>query len=138
MFAHKTKQERLTKKREIEKKAREDKFLALLKPVISEQWTKEEEDSAIKKVSRVAYTYDRYRDFRVIQTFMKCGPLNAGEFKDLMRRNFEVYLSPEETGALMKLFDAGMLFIHSIMFLFFTYVVFCHSSIPIFRPERVH
>ena len=107
MSAHKVKQEKIARKREIEKKARIDKYVALLKPVVSETWSKEEEESAIRKVARVAYTYDRYRDYRVIQTFMKCGPLSAGEFKDLMRRNFEVHLSPEETGALMNLFDKG-------------------------------
>ena len=48
--------------------------------------------------------------FFFLKTFMKTGPLAPGEFKALMQRNFEVYLTPEETGALMDLFDAGTSF----------------------------
>ena len=46
----------------------------------------------------------------IVKTFMKTGPLAPGEFKALMLRNFEVHLTPEETGALMDLFDAGTSF----------------------------
>lgn len=105
VMAHKKRQDQLEKEREKRAKEREEKFLSLLKPVISDTWTKEEEESAIRKVARVAYTYDRIKDAKVIQTFNKSGPLNPGEFKALMRTNFEVHLSPAETGALMNLFD---------------------------------
>ena len=105
VVAHKMRQDKLKREDEKRRKEREEKFLSLLKPVISDTWTKEEEESAIRKVARVAYTYDRVKDAKVIQTFNKSGPLNPGEFKALMRTNFEVHLSPAETGAIMNLFD---------------------------------
>lgn len=85
---------------------REQKTRSLLKPKISEVWSEAVEKNAINKVAQVAYTYDREKD-SCIKSFTKSGPLTAGEFKDLMRRNFEIYLTPEETGALMHIFDTG-------------------------------
>jgi hypothetical protein len=85
---------------------REQRFLSLLKSTVAESWTEEEEVEAMNKVARVAFTYSRDKD-RIIQALSSMGPLSAGEFKELFRRNFDVYLSPAETGALMKLFDKG-------------------------------
>lgn len=41
---------------------REERFLSLLKPTVSDTWTAEEEQEAMRKVARVAYTYDREKD----------------------------------------------------------------------------
>ena len=41
---------------------REERFLSLLKPAVSDTWSAEEEQEAMRKVARVAYTYDREKD----------------------------------------------------------------------------
>ena len=62
MLAHreKTMKNMLAKKKL--KEERDKKMLDLLKPVISYDYSEADETSAIRKVARVAYTYDREKD----------------------------------------------------------------------------
>ena len=51
---------------------REERFLGLLKASVSDTWTEEEEQEAMRKVARVAYTYDREKDNLIQASFLLC------------------------------------------------------------------
>ena len=66
-------------------------------------FTEADESSAIAKITKVAFTYDNTKP--ALQEFAVCGFLTAGQFRELMRRNFQINLTPEEVAALMHLFN---------------------------------
>ena len=74
---------------------------------VATSWTEDQENEAIRKIARVAFSYDSLKDSAGMQGFMMSNYITASEFKELMRRNFEVNLTPEETGALLNMFDRG-------------------------------
>ena len=73
-----------------------------------ETWTPEEEKSAIRKISKIAFTYDADVGRWLgggIQGFMDCGEMNPQQFREQLSRNFELRLTPGEVSALMSVFD---------------------------------
>jgi len=86
----------------------EAKFVELATPKFPETWTKEEERNAVRKVAKVAFTYDsKFAKFMGggIQGFLDNGSLDAAQFSEQLRRNFQLHLSPAEVSALMHVFD---------------------------------
>jgi len=70
---------------------------------VATSWSQVEENEAIRKIAAVAFSYDPLKGG--LRGFMSSNYITAAEFRELMRRNFETYLSPEETGALLNMFD---------------------------------
>ena len=70
---------------------------------VSDTWTEAQEKNAIRKIAKIAFTYDNYKGG--LEAFGMCKNVTPAEFKELMRRKFETYLTPEETGALLNMFD---------------------------------
>jgi len=96
-----------------ERKARrvaehEARFTKLVESHFPDKWTEAEERSAIAKISKVAFSYDadvaRWLGGG-LQGFMDCGAMNPAQFREQLRRNFELNLSPGEISALMSVFD---------------------------------
>lgn len=94
---------RIAEWKQRQRQAKEKKFEHFSHAAVATSWSKEQENSAIRKLANVAFNYDPLKGG--LRGFFDCTTLTAAEFKDLMRRNFEVYLTPEETGALLSMFD---------------------------------
>ena len=87
---------------------------------VATTWTQEQENEAIRKIAAVSFSYDPIKGG--LRGFMGSPHLTASEFRELMRRNFECYLSPEETGALLSMFDKdglGLIDCKEFIFQFF-------------------
>lgn len=97
--------ERIRKERNKAKDHRdtEAKFLKYAELKVSTTWTKEEEESAIKKMTKLAFTYDPSKGG--FKAFFDSVALTGGKFREQMRQSFGIYLSPAETGYLMTRFD---------------------------------
>ena len=84
----------------------EQKYIEKNKTNFPEKWTKEEEESAIRKVAKVAFTYKPMNWLGGgLKGFYSCGALNPAQFREQMKQNFEILLSPGEVSALMNIFD---------------------------------
>ena len=70
---------------------------------VAEEWTDAQQRNAIKKIANIAYTYDSFKGG--LEGFAHAKFVEPAVFKELMRRKFETYLTPEETGALVDMFD---------------------------------
>jgi Ca2+-binding EF-hand superfamily protein len=84
------------------------RFEKLVESHFPETWTPKEEKSAIRKISKIAFTYDADVGRWLgggIQGFMDCGEMNPQQFREQLSRNFELRLSPGEVSALMSVFD---------------------------------
>lgn len=96
-------------KAKIAKKKEED--LARLAAIhVADTWSDEEEQSALKKLTKVAFSYNSVRGFlnpgvTVLGAFTNPQSLSPQEFKEQIRRNFDIKLSPQEAGALVHYFD---------------------------------
>ena len=87
---------------------------------VAETWTEEQQASAIKKIANVAFTYDGFKGG--LEGFANTTSLTPAEFKEIMRRKFETFLTPEETGALCDMFDRndnGMIDTREFVYQFF-------------------
>ena len=102
-LTHKAEQAIIQRKNDDFENDRREKYMALAKTRVATKWTPAEEASAIKKVATVAFTYDALKGG--MEEFMTCDSMTPIEFRGQMYRNFLVKLSPEETAALVKIFD---------------------------------
>ncbi len=87
---------------------------------VADTWTTAQEKNAIRKIAKIAFTYDNYKGG--LEAFSMCKSVSPAEFKELMRRKFETYLTPEETGALLNMFDrdgSGMIDSKEFVYQFF-------------------
>jgi hypothetical protein len=69
---------------------------------ISSVWSEAQERNALKKIASIAYTYDPMKGG--LEPFQMSPTISATAFRSLMRNKFELYLSAEETGALVNMF----------------------------------
>jgi len=88
------------KQLEEEKRVRAAK--ASIDAQVAENWAPEDENSAIKKLTRAAFCYDSTRGG--LEAFIKFEYLDAAEFREQMKSNLETRLTVEETAALVNLF----------------------------------
>jgi Ca2+-binding EF-hand superfamily protein len=77
---------------------------------VAATWSEEDERSALKKLTKVAFSYNSVRGFlnpgvTVLGAFTNPQSLSPQEFKEQIRRNFDIQLSPQEAGALVHYFD---------------------------------
>lgn len=96
---------------------------------VAESWTEAQQANAIQKIAHVAFSYDSFKGG--LEGFANATHISPSEFKEIMRRKFEVYLTPEETGALADMFDRndiGMIDTSEFVYQFF----------KIGRREREH
>lgn len=75
----------------------------LLKTRTADEFTEEDEKSAIDKVTKVACVYDGAND-NGLEEFSLVASLTVVEFKEIMKRNFLITLSPPELCALTAMF----------------------------------
>lgn len=84
---------------------RDAKFSAFAKTRIADKFTPEEKASAVDKVKKVAFEYDSFKGG--LDEFLECDSMDPSEFREQLRRNFLIYLSPEETAGLIDEFDSN-------------------------------
>jgi Ca2+-binding EF-hand superfamily protein len=84
-------------------KIKAEKVARLKKTVVANEYSEEDEKSAIEKITRVASTYDNSKPY--LKEFSSCGSLKGSEFRELMKRNFQIMLSAREVAAVLHLFD---------------------------------
>lgn len=101
---HKEEKEQILNKIKKNQETRDNFFLEKAETRTAEKWTDDHEKSAVQKVSRIAFVFDRFKDTG-LEEFYECAYLTCREFRELMRKNFNVYLSPEEVSALFHFFD---------------------------------
>jgi Ca2+-binding EF-hand superfamily protein len=65
--------------------------------------TAAEEESAVKKVANIAFTYDAMKGG--LEGFYSAKSMTGQELREQLYRNFELFLTPEEGHALSELFD---------------------------------
>jgi len=104
-FAMHRKDDEATKMRHIEQQAKikADKVARLKKTASANTFSEEDEATAIEKITRVASTYDNTKPY--LKEFSNCGSLLGSEFRELMKRNFQIALSAREVAAVLHLFD---------------------------------
>ena len=71
---------------------------------VSDVWSEAQERNALKKIASIAYTYDPMKGG--LEPFQISPTIPAPAFRSLMRNKFELYLSAEETGALVNMFGS--------------------------------
>ena len=84
---------------------REKRLAAFNKTRLVETWTEEEEISAVRKITKVAFSYDFFKGG--LEGFYDVIEVTPIQFRELMRRNFDCYLSAEEAAALVHAFDSN-------------------------------
>lgn len=106
-FNHQKERNEIENKRKAKRREdHEQKFVEMNKTKFPEKWTKEEEESAIRKVAKVAFTYKPMNWLGGgLKGFYSCGALDPAQFREQMKQNFEILLSPAEVSALMSIFD---------------------------------
>ena len=65
----------------------------------------EVQKSAMAKISEIAFTYEPSFIGGGLSGFTMCAAMGPTEFREQLRRNFELYLSPGEISTLMHVFD---------------------------------
>eukprot|EP01038_Epipyxis_sp_PR26KG_P005573 gene5573-7697_t len=96
-------EERLHHIQSIRLKKKEEKIKKLTVVAIAEEFTNEEEESAFKKIARLAFSYDNLKGG--LEPFMEAPAVTGPEFRELIRNNFYIFLSSGEAAALIKMFD---------------------------------
>lgn len=71
---------------------------------VTDSWSQEEEDSAIKKLTKAAFQYDTTRGG--LEAFIKFEFLDAVEFREQLKSNLDTKLTIGETSALINLFGS--------------------------------
>lgn len=84
---------------------REQRMIEMTKFKMASVWTKEEEESAIKKISEVASSYDP-QSLGGLGGFVNGGELTPTQFREQLKRNFQIYLSAGELAAVFDKFDS--------------------------------
>jgi hypothetical protein len=59
--------------------------------------------TATKKIQTAAYCYNPFTFFGSISRSFEADELDPTAFKEALKQNFSIYLSPEELGAALKL-----------------------------------
>ena len=77
--------------------------------VLDEDFAKDDFNSGINKIKFAAARYDRYHPAAVSLDGFMCASLTAGQFKEQLKRVFNVVLSPKELSAVVKFFGVGKL-----------------------------
>mmetsp|Transcript_9123 Transcript_9123/g.12612 ORF Transcript_9123/g.12612 Transcript_9123/m.12612 type:complete len:608 (+) Transcript_9123:32-1855(+) len=93
---------RIERMKQMEEEKRLRAAKASIDAQVAENWTPEDENSAIKKLTRAAFCYDATRGG--LEAFIKFEYLDAAEFREQMKSNLETKLTIEETAALINLF----------------------------------
>jgi len=118
---HKAQEKEKHKKRKAKLEAKQKAYLERFsKSNVSDTWTEAQQANAIKKIAHVAFSYDSFKGG--LEGFANAKHLSPTEFKEIMRRKFEMYLTPEETGALADMFDRndiGMIDTSEFVYQFF-------------------
>ncbi len=83
----------------------EDERLAVERASVVGEFTEADLVSAMEKVTAAASKYDRTRHGSVGQTDFLLGEMEPCDFKEMLRRSFNVKLTKGELGAVMHIFD---------------------------------
>jgi Ca2+-binding EF-hand superfamily protein len=101
--------------------AKQEEYLArFAKTNVSDTWTEVQQKNAIKKIAHIAFTYDGFKGG--LEAFDNAKSIKPEVFKEILRRKFETNLTPEETGALVDIFDRdqnGMVDTREFVYQFF-------------------
>ncbi len=95
---------RIEKRKNKFKKERELRLRKLGHITTVSTYTEEDEKNAIRKVAKVAFSYDPVKGG--LEGFFTCAALTEPQFREQLRRNFEIQLTPAESAALMNTFDS--------------------------------
>lgn len=98
------KEEKIAKRRKKFQEERKKRLQKLADIATTTTWTDDEERNAIKKIAKVAFCYDAMKGG--LEGFFVCASLTEPQFREQLRRNFEINLTPAESAALMKIFDS--------------------------------
>lgn len=105
-FKHKDERQRLQNVQMKYDKDQRDKVDALLRYKIPKTWSKETEDRAMDKIRQAAYFHKPNSGLvNSLKGFVDGGEMTPVQFKEQLRRSFELNLAPSEVAALMKNFD---------------------------------
>lgn len=94
--------ERIERMKKEEEDKREDALRKSLEAQIAPAWTADDEDSAIRKLTRAAFCYDSSRGG--LEAFAKFEYLNAAQFREQFKLNLDTKFTVEENAALVNLF----------------------------------
>lgn len=100
-----SKQMKLTQQAEEEAQKKLAQTAAKLSLEADYNFSNQDEKSAIEKLKSCSSKYDRYAPGAVALDGFECESLDASDFKDLVRRVFNLTLSSSELGFLMKKYD---------------------------------
>lgn len=118
---HKEEMRRLDAWRTRLRSEKEKRLMQLTSYKLPSQWTPEEEESALNKFKHIAFCHDSSKNY-ALQGFINGGSMTAVEFKEQLKRNFGVLLTPGEVAALMHKFDEnkdGTIDCHEFLYQFF-------------------
>lgn len=105
---HYDRQARLTVQKLEEEKARlkaiDDKFDAMAQAKL-EPATEDDFNAVYDKFRRAAMTYDMQSMFNNMKKSFESSELNPTQFKEMLKANFAIHLSPGELDAAVKMFD---------------------------------
>jgi Ca2+-binding EF-hand superfamily protein len=87
-------------------KERDEQLSRLCKYHVPKEFTPEEEKNAVQKFSKLALGHDSFNKI-ALQGFINGGSLTPVQFKEQLRRNFCLYLTPGEVAALVHVFDSN-------------------------------
>lgn len=104
-LSHQDEKERIDNVKAKITQSREAKYSALAKSRTTDKFTPEEKASAVDKVKKVAFEYDSFKGG--LEEFLECDSMDPSEFREQLRRNFLIYLTPEETAGLIDEFDSN-------------------------------
>ena len=88
--------------KEAEEKAKKELEESKNLKKVTYQFSKEEELSALKKITEAAVMYDKNMPGTVQLTAFEAAGLEPHEFKEQLEKAFDMKLSPGELGALIK------------------------------------
>lgn len=98
----KKRQERVAKKiEEKEKKEIEKQFNE-----VDFEFTEDDFDEALKKLVHLCYNFDQRQLGPAGLSAFECESLNPAQFREMLKRTFNVKLNPQELGALVTYFDS--------------------------------
>jgi hypothetical protein len=105
-FRHIQKEQDISSLKQKIQKVKAQRVAELVKTETTDVFTKEDEKSAIEKIACGARSYDRTKPKPdPVQEFVKNGYVTAVQFRELLRRNFKINLTPAEVAATMNVFD---------------------------------
>lgn len=96
-------------------------MLELTKFKMADQWSEEDKRRALKKIADVAHSHEP-SNVGGLQGFLEGGAMTPTQFREQLKRNFQIFLSPEELGAIFNTFDSdgdGTIDCNEFLFHFF-------------------